>query len=156
EITFTAISTPFSTPIGIDFHEPTKSVILSANYPSGMPSNLERITQDGTHYAFSSLSGLTDEIKIATVRSGNVGGFTTGDLVVVNGIDGQLVRISADGSSVITPWVVLPGTNHGLFRGSLYFDTTGLYGGDLVVVTTMGEVWRIKSDGTPTKLAALG
>ena len=59
----TAISTPFSSPIGIDFHEPTRSVILSANYPSGLPSNLERITQDGTHFAFSALMGLTDESR---------------------------------------------------------------------------------------------
>lgn len=155
-ISFTAISTPFSTPIGIDFHEPTRSVVLSANYPSGMPSNLERIGQDGTHFAFSALAGLTDEIKIATVRSGNIGGFTTGELAVGNGLDGQLVRISADGSKVQNPWVVLPGAGHGLFRGSLVFDSTGLYGGDLVAVTTAGEVWRIRSDGTPTLLASLG
>ncbi len=155
-ITFTAISTPFTTPIGIDFHEPTRSVILSANYPSGMPSNLERITQDGTHFAFSNLKGLTEEIKIATVRSGNVGGFLTGELVVGNGLDGQLVRISADGNTVNNPWVSLSGAGHGLFRGSLHFDSTGLYGGDLIAVTTVGEVWRIKSDGTPTKLASLG
>ena len=152
----TAISTPFSSPIGIDFHEPTRSVILSANYPSGLPSNLERITQDGTHFAFSALMGLTDEIKIATVRSGNVGSFVTGELAVGNGQDGQLVRISADGGKVQNPWVTLPGGSHGLFRGSLYFDATGLYGGDLITATTAGEVWRIKSDGTPTRLASLG
>lgn len=155
-IAFTAISTPFTTPIGIDFHQPTRSVILSANYPSGLPSNLERITQDGTHFAFSNLKGLTEEIKIATVRSGNRGGFLTGELVVGNGLDGQLVRISADGSTVNNPWVSLSGAGHGLFRGSLYFDSTGLYGGDLIAVTTVGEVWRIKSDGTPSQLASLG
>src|ERR1043165_7636295 len=31
-LTFVAISTPFNTPIGIDFHEPTHTVILSVNY----------------------------------------------------------------------------------------------------------------------------
>ncbi len=155
-VRFTAISTPFSSPIGIDFHEPTRSVILSANYPSGMPSNLERIGQDGTHFAFSDLMGLTDEIKIATARSGNSGGFPTGELVVGNGNDGQIVRVSADGRRVQNPWVSLAGGGHGLFRGSFYFDPTGLYGGDLIAVTTVGEVWRIKSDGTPTKLASLG
>ncbi len=151
-ITLKSISTPFSTPIGIDFHEPTKSVVMSANYPSGMPYNLERIEEDGTHFPFSALSGLTDEIKIATVRSGNVGGFTTGELFVGNGLDGQLVRISPDGATVVNPWVTLPGTGHGLFRGSLYVDTTGLYGGDLIAATTGGEVWRITSAGVPTQI----
>ena len=155
-ITLKAITTPFSTPIGIDFHEPTKSVVLSANYPTGLPVNFERIELDGTHKPFSSVSGLTDEIKIATVRSGNVGGFETGTLFVGNGIDGQIVKISPDGNDVVNPWVTLPGAGHGLFRGSLYVDPTGLYGGDLIAVTTAGEVWRIKSDGTPTQIAALG
>lgn len=155
-ITLKAITTPFSTPIGIDFHEPTKSVILSANYPSGTPVNFERIEFDGTHQPFSSVSGLTDEIKIATVRSGNVGGFETGTLFVGNGIDGQITRISADGSEVVNPWVTLPGGPHGLFRGSLYVDPTGLYGGDLIAVTTSGEVWRITSAGAPTLIASMG
>ncbi len=155
-ITLKAITTPFSTPIGIDFHEPTKSVVLSANYPSGLPVNFERIEFDGTHQPFSNVSGLTDEIKIATVRSGNVGGFETGTLFVGNGIDGQIVRISPDGSEVVNPWVALPGGPHGLFRGSLYVDPTGLYGGDLIAVTTVGEVWRITSAGVATPIAALG
>lgn len=155
-ITLTAISTPFSTPIGIDFHEPTKSIILSANYPSGLPSNFERIEQDGTHYAFSNISGLTDEIKIATARSGNMGGFATGEVFVGNGKDGELVRISPDGSNVVDPWVSLPGDANGLYRGSLYVDRTGIYGGDLIVAMTSGELWRIKSDGTPTLIASMG
>lgn len=155
-ITLKAISTPFNNPIGIDFHEPTKSVILSANYPTGLPSNFERIEQDGTHYAFSAISGLTDEIKIATVRSGNLGGFVTGELFVGNGNDGEMVRISPDGGNVVNPWVTLPGDANGLFRGSIYIDRTGLYGGDLIAATTAGELWRIKSDGTPTLIASLG
>lgn len=154
-ITLTAISTPFSTPIGIDFHEPTNSVILSANYPTGLPSNIERIGQDGTHYAFSALSGYTDEVKIATVRSGNMGGFVTGQLFIGNGIDSQLVRVSPDGSVVDNPWVVLPGTN-GLFRGSMYVDPTGIYGGDLLAVTTGGFLWRITSGAVATQMASLG
>src|SRR5688572_21831653 len=31
-LTLVAISTPFNSPIGIDFHEPTSSVVLSVNY----------------------------------------------------------------------------------------------------------------------------
>ena len=49
-------------------------------------------------------------------------------------------------------WVVLPGTGHGLLRGSLHVDRTGEYGGDLIVVTTGGEVWRVQSNRVATML----
>ncbi|MEZ4401437.1 MAG: hypothetical protein R3B06_15535 [Kofleriaceae bacterium] len=155
-LTFTPISTTFSSPIGIDFHEPTGSVIMSANYPTGLPSNLERIELDGTHVPFSAYAGMTDEVKIATVRSGNLGGFPTGDLFMGNGVDGEIVRISADGATITNPWVSLPGDNNGLLRGSMYLDRTGVYGGDLIAVTTNGEVWRITAAGVPTRLASVG
>ena len=156
-ISFTAISTTFNSPIGIDYHEPTDSVVMSVNYPSGTPSNFERVQLDGSHVQFSTFSGMTDEVKIATVRSGNVGGFVAGDLFVGNGNDGQIARITDNGATVISPWVTLPGTGpHGLMRGSLYVDRTGVFGGDLIVVTTVGEVWRITSAGVPTRIAAVG
>ncbi|MBK9036832.1 MAG: hypothetical protein IPL61_37215 [Myxococcales bacterium] len=155
-VSFTAISTTFNNPIGIDFHEPTNSVVMSVNYADGLPLNFERVELDGTHVPFSSERGLTDEVKIATVRSGNVGGFVTGDLFVGNGLDGQITRITDDGATIMNPWVVLPGTGHGLMRGSLYIDRTGVFGGDLLAVTTLGAVWRITSAGAPTMLAAVG
>lgn len=155
-ITLTAITTPFVQPIGIDFHEPTSSIVLSANYPSGLPLNFERIEQNGTHQPFSTYGGLSEEVKIATVRSGNSAGFVTGELFVGNGLDGQIVRISPDGATVQNPWVDLPGSNNGLMRGSMYVDRTGLLGGDLAVVTTTGQVWRVTPAGTPTLIATVG
>lgn len=152
-VTLTQISTPFNNPIGIDYHEPTNSVVISANYSSGSPHNFERINLDGTHVQFSTAAGLTEEVKIATVRSGNVGGFTTGDLFTGNGVDGQIARITNGGATVINPFVDLPDPGNGLMRGSLYVDRTGVYGGDLIAVTTGGEVWRVTSAGVPTKLA---
>lgn len=152
----TAISTTFTAPIGIDYHEPTDSFIISVNYPTGSPDGFARILQDGSQQAFSSLSGLTEEVKIATVRSDNVGGFVTGDLFVGNGVDGQIARITANGQTLINPWVDLPGDNNGLMRGSLYVDRTGEFGGDLMAVTTLGEVWRITSSAAPSKLASVG
>lgn len=56
---------------------------------------------------------------------------------------GALARISADGASVRNPWVTLPGES-GLVAGGLYLDRTGVFGGDLIAVTTTGGVWRIK------------
>lgn len=150
-----AISTDFNSPIGIDFHESNFDVVTSVYYSSGSPYALESVAADGTHEQFSSLSGVTDEVKIATVRSGGMGGFTTGELFVGNGTDGQIVRVSEDGSTVTNPWVDLPGASNGLMRGSLYVDRTGVFGGDLIVVTTVGEVWRVDATGTPTLLATI-
>jgi hypothetical protein len=149
--TLVAISTAFNSPIGIDFHAPTNSVVLSVNYANnGLPQNFERILLDGSHAPFSTYSGLTEEVKIATVRPDNPGGWESGTLFTGNGIDGQIVKISADGSQIINPWVDLPGANNGLMRGSLYVDRTGIFGGDLIVVTTVGEIWRINAAGVPT------
>ncbi len=154
-IAFVAISTDFTSPIGIDFHESGGDVVTSVHYSGGTPYALETVSADGTHAQFSSLSGVTDEVKIATVRSGGLGGFNAGELFVGNGVDGQIVRVSADGSTVTNPWVDLPGTGNGLMRGSLYVDRTGVFGGDLVVVTTDGEVWAIDSAGNAAMLADL-
>jgi hypothetical protein len=153
-ITLTAITTPFVEPIGIDYHEPTHTVIVTANYPSGLPYNFERIEADGTHQQFSTVSGFTDEVKIGTVRSGNPAGFVEGDLFVGNGVDGQIVRVTDNGNTVQNPWVDLPGAGNGLMRGSLYVDRTGLYGHQLVVCTTLGEVWQIDANGSPTLLGS--
>ena len=154
-IVLTQISTDFNNPIGIDYDEPDNAVIVSVNYGSGSPINFELINFDGSHTAFSTVSGFTDEVKIATVRSGNVGGFTTGDLFTGNGSDGEIARISASGATVTNPWASLPGAGNGLLRGSLYVDRTGVFGGDLIAVTTSGEVWRVDSTGTPTTLGPL-
>ena len=72
----TPFSTPFANPVGIDFQENTAALngigdlILSANYPTGLPGNLENIAvPSGTHTTFSNLAGLTDELKVATART---------------------------------------------------------------------------------------
>lgn len=149
-IKLTQISTTFNSPIGIDYHEPTDRVIMSVNYPSGAPSNFETVAFDGTHEAFSAIAGLTEELKLATARSGNLQDIPAGTLFTGNGIDGQIVKVTADGSSITNPWVDLPGVDNGLIRGSLYVDRTGIYNGDLIICTTNGEVWRIDANANPT------
>lgn len=153
-VTLTPITTGFNQPIGIDHHQPTNKVVLSVNYPSGQPYNFELVASNGTRTQFSSVSGLTDEVKIATVRD-TLGGFNIGELFVGTGVPGQIARVSADGLTVQNPWVTLPG-EPGLMRGSLHVDRTGVFGGDLIVVTTAGNVWRISSAGAATQLASLG
>lgn len=158
-IALTPITTGFNGIIGIDHHAPTNKVIVSVNYPSGLPYNFELIAADGTRTQFSSISGLTDEIKIATAKDDgggmSLGGFASGEFFTGSGVPGVVVRASADGSTVQNPWVTLPGET-GLMRGSLYVDRTGVFGGDLIVATTAGRVWRITAAGVPTLLASLG
>src|SRR5215475_6602225 len=80
-ITLTEVATGFNNPIGIDHHEPTNKLVISVNYPSGTPSNFALVAPDGTQSPFSTISGLTEELKLATVRSGPCqGGFAVGEL----------------------------------------------------------------------------
>jgi len=151
---FTAISTEFKSPIGIDFHEPTQTVVMSVYYATdGIPYNFERVDSKGDHAALSTFSGMSNEVKIATARAGKVGGFIAGQLFTGNGKDSEIVRISADGKTIDNPWVTLPGTGNGLMRGSLYVDRTGVFNGDLIVATDLGKVWRVTSAGVATKIA---
>jgi RHS repeat-associated protein len=151
-IKLTQISTTFNNPIDLDYYEPDNSIIATVNYAGGQPRNFEEIKADGSHTPFSAVTGFTDEVYIATARSGNLGGFTAGDLFVGNGQTGQIARITNGGATVISPWVKLPG-GQGLIRGGLQFDQTGVFGGDLIVDTDAGQVWRITAAGTPHLVA---
>ena len=154
-VTLTAIAIGFNNPIGIDYHEPSDQVVMSVNYSTGLPNNFELVAKDGTRTPFSTVSGLTEEVKIASVRSGpHEGGFTVGELFTGNGNPGEIVRISPDATTVQNPWVTLP-DEPGLLRGSLFQDRYGVFGGDLIVVTTAGNVWRVTSAGDAKKLASL-
>lgn len=151
-VTLTQISTTFNNPIDLTYYEPDNSIVASVNYGGGQPHNFDEIQPDGTHVQFTSVAGLSDEVYIASARSGNIGGFTPGDIFVGNGTTGEITRITDKGSTVINPWVTLPGGT-GLLRGGLTFDNTGVYAGDLIVTTNTGQVWRVKADGTPTLIA---
>lgn len=155
QIKLTTISTPFNSPIGIDYYEPTNEVVMSVNYSSGLPHNYELVDVNGNRTQFSPISGLTNEVKIATARSVANGGFgnqfAPGTVFSGTGNDGEIIRVNPDGTVHST--TSLPGTGNGLMRGSLYVDRTGIYNGDLLAATTAGEVWRIDSAGTTTKLA---
>lgn len=149
-ITLTPVAIGFNNPIGVDYYEPTNSVLLTTNYPSGFPFNFELVASDGTRTQYSSVAGLTDEIYPATIRSSSCqGGFTVGDAFVGTGVPGAVAKISAGGAVVQNPWVTLPGETS-LLRGGLFQDRYCAFGGDLIATTENGDVWRIDSAGTPT------
>ena len=185
QITLKAFVTGFNNPVGIDFHEDVTApngignLILSANYSSGEPNNLELITvPGGVHTGFSNLHGLTDELKVATARTqAGCQQFPVGDVFTGTGRGGEIVRIHQDGTlygpAMFNPgnplpfspgdsWVQLPAPTSAadLIRGSMYVDRTCVFGGDLIVVTgngisSGGNVWRVKADGTATHLATI-
>jgi hypothetical protein len=154
-VTLTPIVTGLNKPIGIDSHEPMGKVIVSLNYPNGLPYSFEMVDQSGAHAPFSTASGFRDEVKIASVWSGPYqGGFTVGELFTGSSKPGVIARISPDGLTVQDSWVMLKG--EGYFRGGLFQDRYGAFGGALIVATTGGNVWRVTSLGSATKIAALG
>ena len=156
DVQLTRVATGFNSPIGIDHHPFSGKLILSVNFPSGLPYNFELVGPDGGHARFSGISGLTEEVKIAAVREGPCqGGFSAGEVFTGTGVPGVIARIAPDGGSVINPWVTLPGET-GLLRGSLFQDRYCAFGGDLLVVTTVGNVWRVSSAGVATPLASVG
>src|SRR2546426_8122162 len=81
----------FNNPIGIDFHEPNGgNLISSVHWPTGSPNNLQLIdVSSATATPFSTLNGLTDELKIATARNSVCQQFPIGDVFTANGQPGE-------------------------------------------------------------------
>jgi|GEM_PF-384136 len=153
---------------GLDYHPPTGKVLMSVNYPTGKPFNFALLASDGSISQFSTISNLTDEVYLTVARDDgggkSLGGFPAGTFFTGNGKPGQVTRVTPDGSNIQSPWVTLPNET-GLLRGQLYIDKTGVWGGDLIVMTDGNpttNVWRISADnstfplpGTATKLASV-
>ena len=156
-VVLTPVTTEFKDFTGLDYHASSRKLLFSANTPGGMPNNYEAVAADGTRAAFSNVAGLNGELLIATSRDEGQGlsrgGFVAGDLFTSTGVPGVVARVSASGAAVQNPWVTLPGETGGI--GGLYIDRTGVYGGDLLVVTTTGGVWRVNAAAEATKIASL-
>src|SRR5678816_3583893 len=157
-VELTALSTPFNNHTAIDYHGGTRKVVVSANSTTGQPNNFELIQADGVHANFSNVSGVSGQLKVATARDDGLGvsvaGFKSGDLFTSTAAPGVVARVASDGGTVQNPWATLAGET-GLVTG-LYVDRTGIYGGDVIAVTTSGGIWRINSTGLATQVALLG
>jgi hypothetical protein len=168
-ITLTDLDTDSNDAVGIDYQSTSDSVIVSVNYLSTSLDSFEQILANGEHAVFGPtdpeaglpVHGLGDEVKIAVVPPGNAGGFTTGDVFTGTGRAGEILHLFSDGTvdgayddPYYTPWITL-GSGSRYMRGGLCFDTTGVFGGDLIVVTDNCRVWRIDSQKNATLLANL-
>jgi RHS repeat-associated protein len=152
------VATTFQHHTALDYHQPSKKLIASANAPTGDPHSFELIAANAAHSPFSNVAGLQGDVLLATARDDaqgmSLGGFPAGELFSGTGAPGVVARLSANGASVHNPWVVLP--DEGGHITGLHVDRTGIFGGGLLVVTTTGGVWRVNSAGVPTRLAMLG
>lgn len=157
-VVLTPVDTEFHDHTGLDHHQPSKKLILSANAPTGEPNSFELLAADGGHAGFSNVAGLQGEVLVATARDDGQGlsrgGFQPGTLFAGTGAPGVIARLSADGAAIQNPWVTLP-DEAGPVTG-LHVDRTGVFGGDLIAVTAAGGVWRVSSSAMPVRLAALG
>ncbi|MFL6238111.1 MAG: hypothetical protein ACJ735_01270 [Actinomycetes bacterium] len=153
-VTFHPITTAFNSPIGIDYHEPDNTLVLSVNYnTSGDPNNFDLIHTDGSHTQFSSVTGLSDEVYPAAIRTtscSDTSGFTVGDVYSGTGTSGEISKISADGATVNTSWAELG--DYGLLRGGVTQDRACVFGGNLIVTTDQGYVFTVDSAGNGTLL----
>ena len=150
----------FNLAMGIDYHSGTNSLLVSINHPDGLPRDFARVAANGDTNDWTTLSGVGDstgEIKLATVKVAT-NGWAVGDMYFGTAQAGKIGKISANASSVVTTnWATLSGENNLL--GGLYIDQTGVFGGDLIVVSGSnhagGGVWRVTSSTSATKIAQL-
>ena len=138
---------------GIEYYAPNNTMLLGTSSYSGSASQLWQIGPSGSEAPFTrNLTGLSNEIYMTSVPNGNLAGFTPGDVFLGNGQTGQIVEISG-GGSVLNPWITIKGADSS-FRGGFAMDTTGVFGGNLIALTTNGQVWEVHSDGTYKLLAS--
>ncbi|MBI3880604.1 MAG: hypothetical protein HY301_11155, partial [Verrucomicrobia bacterium] len=159
------VVTNLAGPIGIDYHAPSNSLIISYNYNTGLPFNFARIYTNGgltivTNW--STISNLADEVKLATVKA-TLNGFTNGEMYFSSG--GGIGKLAADVALTNLTWAILTNatvTNALPIRGSLYVDQTGVFSNQLIAVasdpnasTNTKGVWRVDAQAHPTLLANL-
>lgn len=157
-VVLTPVASDFKDYAGLDYHHSSRKLLLAANTPGGQPNNFEAIAADGSRSSFSNLAGLNGDLLIATSRDDGQGmsrgGFVAGELFTSTGVPGAIARINPSGATVQNPWVTLPNEDGAI--GGMYLDRSGVYGGDLIAVTTSGGVWRVNAAAEATRIANLG
>ncbi|HEY5912905.1 MAG TPA: hypothetical protein VJA21_20125 [Verrucomicrobiae bacterium] len=153
---FTVVATNIPSPIEIDYHPPTSSLLLSMNYDSaGADGNFVRLDSDGRSNRWSTISGLYDEVKFAIPKA-TTNGWTNGCMFF--GRDTHIGYLSSNASGFNFTWTTLTNgivTNALYLRGSLCFDETGIWSNNLIAVTSdegpepsiPKGVWQVDSHG---------
>ena len=153
--------TNISQPVGMDYCGPSNSLIVSSLTAGGFVRIYTNGVSSNTIVnAWSTISGLLEEAKLATVKT-TANGFTNGDMYFGNNAVTKIGWLSANCTTSNLNWATL--TNDTYIRGGLYLDQSGSFGGDLIAVTgnaqtgtnAGGGVWRIKSSGVTTHIVTI-
>jgi hypothetical protein len=151
-------------PIGIDYYAPSNSLLISQSFVFNAPgTNFAHLNSNGVLSTWTSVTGLLNEVKLATVKQ-TINGFTNGDAFFSS--SNNIGWLSADGTKSNLAWCTLTNsvvTNAQFLRGSFYWDETGVWSNHLIVVTSddlndtnqLKEVWRVDAQGHPTLVAQI-
>lgn len=151
-----------SGPVSVEHNPYTNSLIISYNFwTGGVPRNFTNIMANVTGTPWTGIQGLGSdvcpELHFATVKA-TVSNFVAGDMYFGIGPDAghsytRIGWISRDGATTNLSWATLTNATDQEtcpVTGALYFDQTGLFGNDLIVVTGDGQyngghLWRVKA-----------
>jgi len=144
--------------VDVDYFAPSNSLFLSLNYPYGSGGNFALLGANGSLTTWSGVSGLAEEVNMATVKV-STNGFTADDAYFIAQLTGVIGWASASGKAFNTSWLTLPGETDPQETSDLYVDQTGLWGNDLLAVTSrsskgQSDIWRITAQTNATLVAS--
>ncbi|MEO7085897.1 MAG: hypothetical protein ABI442_09875 [Gemmatimonadaceae bacterium] len=118
-------------------------------YNGANNNQLYAVDIDGTNIRKfgSPIPGASGELYVSS--SIGLGGFAPHDIFVGSEANGNVYRVSSDGSTVS---LFASGLGGGV--RSIAFDPYGLYGNDMIVATNAGNVYQIDNTGAKTLLAS--
>ena len=158
DITMTRLNLTFPDPVGIDYNPVNANLVLSVNWPSGLPNNFYTLTANGVFEQFSTASGWPGEIQISVAQvAGN--GFSAGDMFSTGNTAGHIAYLPASGVG----WALwelhdfdINYTEPGTVDGGVYASKPNDgWGGEAIVTTSVGNVWRVHSPGSAHLIATV-
>lgn len=105
----------------------------------------------GSVALFGTVPGASGEVVLAA--SLGLGGFAAGNIYAGSGANGQIYVIPNSGGTG-TLFTTLP-TGSGVVRG-IMFDPGSTFGGDMLVSTTSGNIYKVTSTGVASLLVSFG
>ncbi len=105
----------------------------------------------GSVALFGTVPGAGGETVVAA--SLGQGGFASGNIFAGSGANGAIYQF-ANGGGAPALFTVLPGCACGV--RSIFFDPGSSFGGNMLVTTTTGQIFRVSSLGIATQIANIG
>ena len=106
----------------------------------------------GSVQPFGVVPGAGGETVVAA--SLGQGGFASGNIFAGSGANGQLYQFG-NGGGAASPFATL-GCSPNCGVRSIFFDPGSSFGGNMLVTTTTGQIYRVSSGGVATQIANIG